>query len=321
MVSLCLGVPMRGHIVVLVLVLAMLAGCLAPASSQVESSSVAAPPSGPVALDLSGTECWIGGGHSVLPKYDFLMPEPWMPADVLEDVGPQPFYSGVVTNDPTSPIPGEGRTLGNWHATFVCEGWTLRGADKAGALVGLVGARVEPPPFDEGPPAARHYLITAVASDDEDIRAAFHEGGIPAMGATHARTATAELLRIQMWTEANGDYDSIFLPKDMGAMEPDRFRFWFQHNGEGHDHTHADEGGPEWRATGEFHPYAIDLAIGGAGRHVVAEANGYFTHSGSGHHNGVPATANTAALLYEGFDATLEWGPRPDVALAAAYVH
>src|SRR5688572_14871913 len=74
------------------------------------------------ALGLAGTGCKEGGGHSVYPvAWSWILPEPWYPADITGDVGPQLIHSSP---DPLHPVPEEGSTMGNWHVAMLCEGWT-----------------------------------------------------------------------------------------------------------------------------------------------------------------------------------------------------
>ena len=299
------------------LALTLLAGCVGTPAADVEPE---APPPAPdealPALGLQGASCTEGGGHSVHPVSLNPLPEPWMPADILADVGPQLTYSEIP--DPMHPVPEEGHTMGNWHATMWCEGWTLDGGPASDILFGYVGMKVEPPAFDAGPPATHHYLVTVIATNDDTILARLQAAGFGAMKASASREDLPDgSLRIQMHTDGNGDYDSIFRPKAVGAMEASRIRIWFQSTPDGHAHGHVEGA----RAEGEFRPLAIDLVSTG-GEHLVAEGQGYFSHSGTEHHAPLPgAYGHTAAVMYDGFDRAFEWGPRPDITLSEAYVH
>ena len=285
----------------------MLAGCLAssdPAPSDDSLPGPAAPPGLP-ALDLRGEGCREGGGHSVHPKFLNPLPEPWVPADVLEDVGPQLVYSEIP--DPTRPVPAEGNTIGNYHATFACDRWWLGGVEKpAGLVLGFVGMKVEPPPFDDpGSVPTRSYLITVIGAADEELLRLLNEAGFHAVPSTglienlplgHRRTL--------LDTDGHGIYESLFVPKRMGEMTPGPMRLWWQHE-----------------AAGGFRPIALDFVNDG-GVHLAAEAQGTFTHTETHDHDPLPgAYGHTAALLYEGFGRTVSWGPRPDVTLEAAYIH
>lgn len=302
----------------LLLVALLLAGCASPAT--VEEPPASMPGSEALQtlapLGLAGASCVEGGGHSVHPSSLNPLPEPWMPADVLGDVGPQVVYSEVP--DAQYPTPTEGHTMGNYHATMWCESWTLDGAPRDPLFLGFVGMKVEPPAFDAGPEATHHYVVTVIATDDEEVLARLNAAGIEAMRASATRETLPDgSLRIQMMTEKNGDYDSLFRPKPMGDMEATRVRLWWQQGYAGHG---GGDGPHEEHAEG-YRPLALDLVATG-GEHFAAEAQGYFAHTGNDHHAPLPgAYGHSAALYYTGFDRAVEWGPRPDVRLDTAYVH
>ena len=298
----------------LVALLALLAGCATPAATEDVPAPGAPSAEGLAPLGLAGTACMEGGGHSVHPAFEYL-PDPWEPADILDDVGPQLVYSEMP--DPSYPTPTKGHTMGNYHATMWCEGWTLDGSPRDPLFLGFVGMKVEPPAFDAGPPATHHYLVTVIATDDEDVVARLQAAGIDAMRATASRDALAQgTLRIQMMTEGNGDYDSVFRPKPMGGMTATRVRLWWQEGYQGHA-----GGGPHEEHGDGYRPLALDLVATG-GEHYAADGQGYFSHTGNDHHAPLPgAYGHTAALMYDGFDRTVEWGPRPDIRLPTAYVH
>lgn len=295
-----------------------LAGCLSPAATpQGASPAPRSDDAMPLAaLGLAGTSCVEGGGHSVHPVSLNPLPLPWMPADILDDVGDQLLYSEVP--DPENPIPTKGKTMGNYHATMWCDAWSLDGEPRDDLFMGFVGMKVEPPAFDPDAAAPTHsYLVTVIATNDDEVLARLQAAGFNATMATATREALPDgTLRIQMMTEGNGDYDSIFTPKEIGPNDATFIRLWWQQGYNGHDaHAeHAEHGMG-------FVPIALDLARAG-GMHDVAAANGYFSHSGTDHHAPLPgAYGHTAALMYTGFDAAFSWGPRPNVTLSDAYVH
>ncbi len=253
-------------------------------------------------LGLSATGCRVGGGHSVHPKMLNPLPEPWIPADVLGDVGPQILYSEVP--DPQRPIPQQGNTIGNIHATMQCDGWLLDGTASPATTFGFVGMKVEAPPF--GSPGPTHeYLVTVIASDDAEVQRRIQVHGIDPMHATASFGSQGGDLRIQMQTDRNGAYDSWFVPKDHGPFPGGWIRLWFQADG---------EEGPA--------PIAIDLNLT-TGDHIVAEGQGYFSHTGTDHHAPLPgAYGHTAAVLWSGVDVTWSYGPRPsNVTLEGLYHH
>lgn len=307
-----------------ILILLLLAGCATPAPPDEPApwtaEGTADAPAAP--LGLAGTACWEGGGHSVHPIIFNPLPDPWTPADVLDDVGPQLTYSEVP--DPMRPVPQEGSTMGNWHVAMWCEGWTLDGEERPDVLFGYVGMKVEAPPFDDAlVPATHHYLVTVIATNDDEVLARLTAAGFAAMKATAEKVEAPDgTLRVQMWTGSNGDYDSLFKPKEMGAMKASRIRIWYQSTPDGHGvHGHEPGGERQDRASGEFRPIALDLVSTG-GTHVAAEGQGYFSHSGTEHHAPLPgAYGHTAAFGHAGFDRAIEWGPRPDVTLDEAYLH
>lgn len=298
------------------LVVAVLAGCLSAPAPSVESAPAETATTSLAALDLVATGCREGGGHSVHPKEYQELPEPWVPADILEDVGPQVVWSEYV--DPLNPSPDPGETFGNWHATVLCESMTFRGRALEPAFFGYVGERVERPVFDTstGPEPDHHYLVTVVAVADDELLRAFHDAGIQAMKAS----ATWEDIgggfdRILMTTELNGAYDSVQSWKAWG--EPTAHtRVWFQDTGK--ELPHGAEGHtPHMDAT----PTSFDMWTTG-GEHIVAEGQGYFSHSGTQHHGGLPGAGHTAALGYRDFDRTWTWGPSyPDVKLTQVWDH
>lgn len=318
---------MRVLLPVALLVLAGLAGCVQQAAPVEPAASGAdAPADDALApLDLLGSGCVQGGGHSVHPRSLWekgvvrVVPDPWVPADVWDDVGPQALWSEIP--DPERPVPEKGNTMGNYHATMWCGSWTLQGEPKEGAFVGFVGMKVEHPPFGSAD-TTHDYVVTVLATNDDDVHAALDAAGFHPMKATATRDELPDgTLRIRMHTDRNGDYDSLFKPQPYGDMKAERVRLWFQQSAEGHG-DHGGHGETEGaHAKGAFRPIALDLVSTG-GRHLVAAGQGYFSHSGTDHHAPLPgAHGHTAAVLYDGFDVSLSWGPRPDVTLDWAYVH
>ena len=260
-------------------------------------------------LGLAGANCFEGGGHSVHPKSLWeqgmvqVVPDPWVPADILADVGPQVVYSEVP--DPVSPVPSEGNTMGNMHATLWCEEWTVDGEPRSDLLFGWVGMKVERPEWSDEAPT-HHYVVTVVATNDDTIHERLVAGGIHAMRITAQRTETpGGVLRIQMQTDHNGEYDSLFKPKAFGDMKATHIRLWFQRE----------------NADGTYTPTPLDLLSTG-GEHLVNEGQGYFSHRGTDHHGPQGGAAGqTAALLYRGFDRVFQWGPAANVTVPSYYDH
>lgn len=303
---------MRGPLLLLAALLVS-AGCLgadAPPENGTPTASEPAPPSLPP-FALTGQGCIEGGGHSVHPRtvaggvFDFAsaVPAPWQVADVLEDVGPQLVYSEVP--DPMNPVPSEGNTWGNYHATVVCEGWTWNGETRDDLLFGFVGARVEEPPWGDGVPS-RNYLVTVVATNDPDVLDALHAAGIHATDATATLALDGAIFDAVLDTAHHGRYESTFVMKELGAMPEAPIRLWFQHENE----------------DGTFTPVALDMVHTPGGAHHGAEGQGYFGHWETDMHGPQGGLGgHTAALAYTDFDRTITLGPRPTIALDEAYEH
>lgn len=293
-----------GRLPPLVGLLLALAGCTAPAAEPAPVQPAQTPAEPAMGeFRLEGTSCLEGGGHSVHPRRyaDILIPEPWVAADVLQDVGPQLTYSET----PQDGVPEEGDTWGNYHATVVCRDWSRDGDALEGHVFGFVGARVEPQPFDPGPPAERHYIITVLATSDHALHEFLHAQGFHASMTKGTAEWRAEgLFHNLLDTEDHGVYESLFRTGEAGPM-PGTMRLWYQkENGDG-----------------SFSPLALDMANTG-GTHLWAEPNGYFSHLRTHDHDPIPGAAGQiAGLVYAGFDRVVTLGPRPDVRLEEAYIH
>lgn len=281
----------------------LLAGCASPPedlAAEVGALPAQADSQPPFLLQASG--CTEGGGHSVHPEIPGYLPEPWKPADVMGDTGDQVMYSELPYN-PDYPAPTKGHTMGNYHATVVCKSWSLNGQAKT-LMFGWVGMRVQPPPFDDAT-AERHYLTTVIATNDEDFHHWLHQNGFHASKATGVVDWPQGLFHNVLDTADHGVYESAFAPKDVGPSPAGITRIWFQR--ENQDHA--------------FSPIALDMK-NAAGRHLIAEGQGYFSHLRTDDHWPVPgAVGHTAGLVWKDFDRTFTLGPRPNVKLAEAYVH
>lgn len=283
----------------LALLLAVLAaGCAAPPAALDDADAAPGAASATLpALRLEARGCLEGGGHSVHRNVPGYLPEPWVPADVIDDVGEQVVHSelgGVVL----------GPTMGNYHATVVCESWTLNGEERD-LVLGFVGMKVEPPPFDDGTPT-KHYLVTVVATSDPDLQALLHAAGFHAtLTSGEATWMPGATLHTLLDTADHGVYESAFATKPHKPMDAGPFRLWWQME----------------NPDGTFSPIALDLRNSG-GEHLVAEAQGWFHHLRTEDHAPLPGAGGwTAGLAYRDFDRVLTLGPRPDVKLQEAYVH
>lgn len=308
----------RAFLVAAVALALVTAGCLASSGDEevAPAPTTDAPSTDGQSLptfELRGTDCQEGGGHSVHPRnvggvWDLteVLPEPWTFADVLEDVGPQLTYSEAWVLDPRHPIPEEGETWGNYHATVTCESWTFNGQPKEDLVFGYVGTRVTAPPFDAQEEAKRHYVITVVGSSDEEVNTALREAGFEGDPTTGSIADDGTRVDTLLRTDSHGEYETIFPTERYGEAGDWTKRLWWQHETE----------------NGSYVPMALDLDDTGAVHRVAPRGAGYFGHWGTDMHGPQGgASANSAAILYEGFDRVITFGPRPDVALDAAYHH
>lgn len=304
---------MRGAWVLAACLLAAgLTGCVGTDETTMDDAEpTAAEPSSSTdePLALAGEGCTMGGGQSVHPREGMvygniseIVPEPWHVDDVLEDTGPQYTYSQWPK--PTAPKPQEGDTWGHYHATLVCETWTLDGETREDVVFGFVGPKVKTPSFATSS-ADDEYLATVVATNDEAVMADLQAHGVEAMHADASVERVGDQLEVSMRTAHNGEYLSIYRLNDLGPLEDERIRLWSQHE----------------TTEGDYRPIAIDLVRDG-GTHSGDQGEGYFHHQRTAHHWPLPgAYGHTAAVHYEGFDVAFEWGPAPNVTLEEEYVH
>lgn len=305
---------MRAPVPAFVVLVLAVSGCVAlPADPAPAAADLAAVDLG--GLDWTATGCREGGGHSVHPKEFQELPEPWVPADILDDVGPQ-----VAWSEAPGPLPpSKGNTFGNWHSTVLCDSMTFRGRALEPAFFGYVGERIERPVFDNssGPDPDHHYLVTVVAVADDELLATLVAGGILAMKAEPSwEMLPGGLERIRMATELNGRYDSIHAYEAWGEPMV-HTRLWFQNTGKELPHG-ADGHTPQMEAT----PVSLDMRTEG-GVHFVAKGEGYFSHEGTQHHGPVaPPAGKTAAVVYRDFDRAWSWGPAyPEMTLRTVWDH
>lgn len=285
------------------------AGCAAPDDAAADAPTGDGhdhgdPASAPAFL-FQGTDCLEGGGHSVHPKFPDYLPDPWEPADVLEDTGKPPLTSEF-WGHPDGAIPQEGNTMGNWHVTMMCASSALDGRDLPGHVFGYVGMRIEPPPFDTGAPADRHYLITVVASNDAAFRELLHHRGFHATDATgHIGEREGGMMHNILDTADHGVYESYWRPEAAGDM-PASYRLWFQKEND----------------DGTFSPVALDVRNDGGARQRAQGFYGTFTHLETQDHAPLPgAGGECPAVAYTGFARTIVPGPAPNVTLEEAYIH
>ncbi|MHB8605722.1 MAG: hypothetical protein ACYDCK_10755 [Thermoplasmatota archaeon] len=301
-------------VLVLVAVVVLTAGCIAssksPASPTALGSASNAGTDGMamgaklMPLALNGTSCTWGGGHSIhTHQYDSILPLPWKPADVIEDIGTQPSYS-----DPGEQVYGVmvNSGWGNWHTNMECSAWTLNG-EKKELTFGMILTRIVPPSFDTNP-VPRNYMVNVIASSDKQFNDILMAAGWMAMPASGYIdwTTTPDTFHHLLDAGDHGVYESIFHTKDVGPMKDDVIRLWYQH-------ANPDK---------TFTPVAIDMKITKKGEHYWGDLQGYFSHTRTHDHDPVPgAYGQIAGLVYTGFDASFGWGPQTNVMLDKAYEH
>jgi hypothetical protein len=253
---------------------------------------------------FSATNCLEGGGHSVHPKFQNYLPKPWLPKDVMDDTGRPPLTSEFFIH-PTQPVPQNNNTMGNWHVGVTCQTTSRQGNAVTNHVFGYVGMRVETPPFDEGIPADRHYLITVLASNDAAIREALHHRGFHATGGLGATVIQSNgLFHSLLRTDDHGTYESYFQSIAAGTM-PEVFRLWFQKANE----------------NGTFSPVSLDLLNEGGSR-LRATPYGTFTHMDTNDHAPLPgAGGESPVVAYAGFSCVVKFGPAPNVTMDKAYIH
>ncbi|HUR67850.1 MAG TPA: hypothetical protein VM370_01280 [Candidatus Thermoplasmatota archaeon] len=287
--------------------LVALAGCASPAGTLAPAASDAGAIDGAehAPLSLSGTGCVWGGGHSIhTMELAWIVPEPWKASDVVEDIGMQPTYS-----DPGEQIYGVATSgWGNWHTNLACDSFTLDG-EETPLTLGMVLARVEPPPFDPAP-VARNYIVNVLASDNEELNARLMDAGWMSMGTTGSLAWDDDVFHHVLATEMHGTYESLFHTSPQGSFEDKLVRLWFQKQND----------------DGTFAPIALDMKLQGDGERAIADPEGWFTHTGTDDHvvlAGQPngAYGQIAGLVVSGIDVDLSWGPTPDVRLDEAYEH
>ena len=254
---------------------------------------------------FEATDCIEGGGHSVHPELPEYLPDLWDPADVMDDTGTPPLTTEFWSH-PTEALPEEGNTMGNWHVTMTCGASSLDGRALTDHVFGYVGMRIEQPPFDNGTPVDRHYLVTVVASNDAGLRELLHGHGFHATDATgHVGLQESGLFHNILDTADHGVYEAYFRPEAAGEM-PGSFRLWFQ----------KDNG------DGTFSPISLDILNEGGSRLRAEGFYGTFTHMETEDHAPLPgAGGESPAVAYTGFGRVITPGPAPDIKLDEAYIH
>lgn len=178
--------------------------------------------------------------------------------------------------------------------------------------------KVEPPPFDPGPPAVRHYLVTILTASDDGLLALLQGAGFGAEVAAGTASHENGVFHNLLDTTVNGVYEAVFKTKEMGPTRDGIVRLWWQMPA---DAVRGDPHHVGGHVEGPVRPIALDLHTRG-GTHLAAEGQGSFSHLWTEDHPPLPGIAgHTAGLAYEGFDRVLTLGPRPDVVLEEAWAH
>lgn len=308
-----------------------LAGCVTP---PVEDPAGAAAPASalPPATGIEAKGCVQAGGHSTYDKAEFdsigILPEPWVSADVTEDLGGTPTLSssGFVWPHLGGPI------VGNYHVSVVCESYSIDGEDLGPFSFGFVTIRVEPPPFDTGG-ADRHYLITMLSSPQQDAVDLLLGAGVHATLATRVAVEPAGPLTHTVFDDpGHGLYESYLRFEETGEVPARVTRLWLL-VGDG-DHGEGDGAQPgrpaEGHDGGRYRPVAIDL-VDTAATHWTTPQPGTFSHTRTADHAQAElpllgpqpdrADGHIPGVGFGGFDRTILPGPQPDVVLDAMYAH
>lgn len=310
-------------------VVTVLAGCIGTPAQPSEGPRDLAPAAAGLAMApvprMELADCIEGGGHSNYNLGDIqpMMPEPWQLTDVTDDIGP------VTITNTIPPTPATGPQSGIYHAAFRCQSFLLDGEEQGPLSGGFVGIRVEPPPFDTGPAALKHYLVVTFATDNDAVNAALGTAGLD-LGTSAVTLDTVGPFFHSVLDEADhGVYESHFQPVEAGAKEDGIVRIWLQHGAE----HHAAEGDLEAMAHDApgIHPRALDLVDTGGEHFTAQDATAVFSHTRTNDHDQdfgigvvvpVPGVwGQTAGLGYRGFSRVLVPGPQPAVALETAWDH
>lgn len=298
---------MEGRAPVLLLIIALLAGCAtapsAPSSSlDGPSASIAS------AFRVDAQDCREGGAYvtwNVIPN-DPDLPPGFDTRHVSSDIGDPPITTlgggPTVLHTPADMMAGPNVT-GAYHPLMHCATWTLDGVEKTDLWLAWVAALVYAPSYDPAP-LEREYSVGAVGVNDADLAAALAGAGIAAevltitdfaLDATHMRNAFA--------FDHHGVIYADIPMRDAGAKVDETMRLWVV--------VPADDGSSR--------PVALDFMDSG-GAHLVASGPGAFEHTvtGPAPASVVPAHTFTSwALGYTGVTRTITLGPGVNVTLDA----
>jgi len=296
------------------LALALLAsGCLGSPAPQ-PTTPLAGTEDGASAPAATGFEvalrgCTLAGGHTLynLVTFESYLPDPWVAADVRDDVGdPLLLTMG-------NPNLGHG-IAGIFHAALVCDTWSLGGEEHQAFRAGFLGVRVEQPAFDPGD-GDHGYIVAVLGFDAPEVREAFVARGLHASEGTASVAYEGPLLHAMLDTAEHGVDDAYWLPEDAGAVPQRVVRLWMVVDASGHAHGE----GPQ----GTLVPRSLDLVMGPSVKFLAPQGQAYYSHTRTHDHEPLPGGyGNAAGLAFTGFDAVLRVGPAPTgVALPAEWHH
>lgn len=277
-------------------VVALLAGCTAPAEAPPEIGGHAA------AVLFASASCDEGGSYVVWnqgglgDRFGGILPEPFVYADATEDTGNPPITAwGEVPQKPLA---------GAYHAVLSCPTWSIGGVEKTDLLIAFVAVLIVPPPFDPAP-IEREYLVGVIAANDPDVARALVGMGIaPDEFISASLSFDNDILRSTMQFGHHGDITSAVPIETHSEREAETMRFWLLANVEG-----------------GARPIALDFEDVGGTRHT-ASSPGYFDHRAPSAAPPAPGAPlhefNSWALGYRDVARTVRIGPVVDTVVARA---
>jgi hypothetical protein len=289
----------RAVLAVLVVLVALVAGCTAPSVSP--SPEADAPPGTLASALFESDSCEEGGGYVVWnpdglndERAGYLAP-PFEFADVSEDLGHPPVTAfGEVSRTPLA---------GAYHAVVSCPTWTFQGEPRTDLLMAFVTMRVLPPPFDPAP-VERQYIAGVLAVNDADLDVAFRAAGIHMENLLSASLSFEHgLLRSTMQFDHHGDIISVVPVETESERIAETIHLWFL--------SPLEDGGAR--------PVALDFVDVG-GTRLNAHSPGHFDHRAASPAPPAPGVVplhefSSWALGYRDVARTVRPGPVVDVVL------
>lgn len=304
---------MRGKTpLVRVVLIALLAGCVAAPQESPPHSSEAPSPKADEGFRIEGRDCSEGGAYVTWNAFpnDPDLPPGFATRHVAADLGDPPTNSLGGEPDrlhtPANAVPSDNVT-GAYHPIMYCPTWILDGVEKTELWFAWVSALIHPPAYDSAP-VSREYSAGAIGVNDADLAAKLEAAGFAPehitvtdffLDATHLRNAFA--------FDHHGAIYADVPMRVLGAKPSETTRLWVV------------------TATGEgaSRPIALDFLDEG-GQHLVASAPGAFEHTvrGPAPADVVPIHTFTSwALGYTGVSRTITLGPATDFVLDGTHGH